>query len=746
MSVIVGEKLTFGQGDGSEIRLVVFGDEHYARYEKEDGYTVVYESAQRRFCYADIANGHLVSTGVSARVGAPAGIRRHLRESSAIRRAKRTRGAQRRASASSAASSGPNFTLGPSSGLLAGRQLSIGKVRGLTILVNFQDVASTVTQADVNDLLNGANYTKNGNACSANEYFKRVSTGKLDYTNAVVGPFKLSQPRQYYVEHLLIEEALDLAVASGVNLKDFDSRNQGIVDALNVLYAGQTQYLGELWPHNFNIDLKFGAVRTDLYLLTSMGRDASELSIGTFCHENGHLLCRFPDMYDYGERDGDDVASEGIGAYCLMGSGNHNDNGHTPSPVCGYLRYLAGWCDNVVLLDQPAQLSAKHGDYNTVMKYETDKPNEYFIVENRSKSGLDAGLPASGLAVYHCDILGSNELQDGTADRHYQCALLQADGRRDLERAVNRGDGTDLFGAVQGTAVSAETNPSSRLWDGSDSGLEISGVSAPGEVMKFTVGGSADPVELIRAEAAPKMAIPDNKTAGVVSQVAITQPGNAATLTVAVDITHTWIGDLVVELKSPSGKTALLHNGTGGNRQNLLATFTSTDTTSLASLVGEPVHGNWTLTVRDRAAEDVGVLNRWSLELTTQRPSAPVANSAKPNLPIPDAASAGVQSTVPLAGSGVAARLKVSVEITHPWIGDLRVQLVSPSGRTATLHGQVGGSQRDLKMTYDSETPSSPLAPLVGQSIAGNWTLRVADLMARDTGTFKAWSIEATRT
>ena len=79
--------------------------------------------------------------------------------------------------------------------------------------------------------------------------------GKLDYTNEVVGPITLSRNRQYYTENLLVKEALDLAVKNGLDLKKFDSRGVGIVDAMSFLYAGQTQYLGELWPHNYFIEL-----------------------------------------------------------------------------------------------------------------------------------------------------------------------------------------------------------------------------------------------------------------------------------------------------------------------------------------------------------------------------------------------------------------------------------------------------------------------------------------------------------
>ena len=119
---------------------------------------------------------------------------------------------------------------------------------------------STVTRADVEAMLNGDNYTRNGNICSAREYFQRCLERQTRLHECRRRTRTSSAATaQFYVNNLLIEEALHLAVADGVDLKQFDSRNQNIIDALNVLYAGQTQYRGELWPHNFNIDLQFGA-------------------------------------------------------------------------------------------------------------------------------------------------------------------------------------------------------------------------------------------------------------------------------------------------------------------------------------------------------------------------------------------------------------------------------------------------------------------------------------------------------
>ena len=360
MSAIFGEILTLGQARGGDVRLRVVGDEHYARYETLDGFTAVLDSELGQFCYATLASGAFRSTGVPVGEAPPAGLARHLQEPERVVAQKAEARKLRRAAATGGrVPEGVVRTFGPNQGLLEGRVLSQGEVTGLTILVNFQDVVSTVTRADVDQLLNGENYTRNGNVCSAREYFRRVSSGKLDYRNVVVGPYQLSRNRQFYVNNLLVEEAVDLAVADGLDLAQFDSRGEHLVDALNVLYAGQTQYNGDLWPHNHHIALRYGAMKTDLYLLTSLGRSPADLSIGTFCHENGHLLCRFPDMYDYGERDGDSVVSAGIGNYCLMGSGNHLGFGRTPSPVCSYLRDLAGWCDNEIDIERAG---AVHGD------------------------------------------------------------------------------------------------------------------------------------------------------------------------------------------------------------------------------------------------------------------------------------------------------------------------------------------------------------------------------------------------
>jgi M6 family metalloprotease-like protein len=742
MCGIFGEIHTLGQENGPDVELVVFGDESYARHETKDGYTVVYDGERGLFCYAALRKGRFVSTGESIDGPPPADTRRHLKESEAVRNA----AFERRFALRMPPSDGLE-TFGANKGLLTGRQVNKGKVRGLTVIVEFSDVKAAVTVEQVRAMCNDPGYSTNGNNGSVRDYFLTMSGGLLDYTNDVVGPVKLKQKRSFYHKTLLVKEAMDAVVAMGVDLSLYDSLNQGVIDAINFLYAGPSQFVNDsnLWPHNHFIQLKYGGLQTNFYLLTGLGTTAADLRIGTMCHENGHLLCRFPDMYDYGERDGDFEKSAGIGTYCLMGAGNHLNDGRTPSAVSAYLRDLAGWCTRTVSLNQGGRFEAKAGDYATLMRFSAATTNEYFLVENRFRAGHNAHLPSSGLAVYHCDTNGSNEWQGGTATKHYQCGLLQADGHLELETNANLGNAGDLFGKVAGTALSHATKPSTNQWDGAESGLVISQIDAPGAVIAFVVGTSApQSTDEVVGQAAPGATIPDANPTGVVSVIPIARGGTVRDLRVEVDITHPYVSDLLVELVGPTGQRAALHNRAGGDAIDLRRTFDTTSAPGLSSFVGLGVQGDWMLRVSDLEAADVGKLNRWVITIEVDAPATAVARAqAAPNLSIPDAKPAGVASRIAMPETGVVREVRATVGITHTYIGDLVVKLTSPSGRSAVLHNRTGASADNIQMTYDAVSAPA-LASFAGEAVHGDWTLHVADHESIDTGKLVRWELEIT--
>ena len=111
---------------------------------------------------------------------------------------------------------------------------------------------------------------------------------------------------------------------------------------------------------------------------------------------------------------------------------------------------------------------------------------EYFIIENRNKTGRDASLPDSGLAIWHIDELGDNSNEQMTKTSHYECSLMQADGKNDLEKRVNNGDTNDLYDKTINKRFSNTTMPNSKWWDGTSSKLEIFDVGPAGKNVKFS--------------------------------------------------------------------------------------------------------------------------------------------------------------------------------------------------------------------------------------------------------------------
>jgi subtilisin family serine protease len=83
--------------------------------------------------------------------------------------------------------------------------------------------------------------------------------------------------------------------------------------------------------------------------------------------------------------------------------------------------------------------------------------------------------------------------------------------------------------------------------------------------------------------------------------------GNApATLKVGVDIKHTYIGDLKVDLVAPDGTVYTLHNRTGSGTDNIAQTYT-------VNASAEVANGVWKLRVNDNAAQDTGRIDAWNL-------------------------------------------------------------------------------------------------------------------------------------
>ena len=70
------------------------------------------------------------------------------------------------------------------------------------------------------------------------------------------------------------------------------------------------------------------------------------------------------------------------------------------------------------------------------------------------------------------------------------------------------------------------------------------------------------------------IAIPDNNSAGITSLINVPDAATAFAVTVSVDISHSWIGDLTVKLRSPTGTEYTLHNKEGGSADNLVKSWT----------------------------------------------------------------------------------------------------------------------------------------------------------------------------
>ena len=489
------QEFTFTNPDGSTIQVRGWGDQYYAVFETLDGYTVVKDPDTGFYKYAQLSDDKNELLPTDTKVGQvdpqSLGLQPHIR----IRR----ESAKQKALIAPMQQGEPSRwqvrreqkktqlreimpTTGPEA--LPLPTVTVGNYVGLCILIRFPDVSDTIAQPEVSNFCNLTGYSGFGNNGSVRDYFYDNSQGKLNYTNVVTQYYTAAHNRSYYTDpgisfgtraRELIVEALNHLKSEDFNFSQLSSDNNGFVYALNVFYVGPrvNNWSEGLWPHSWSLasayDAGAGKKFYD-YQITNIG---SELTLRTFCHENGHMICNFPDLYDYGGQ------SAGVGHYCLMCYGGNDKN---PVQVSAYLKNEAGWATKVVSITPgiTANLSAANNDFYIYAKNAT----EYFIVENREKTGRDTFLPDAGLAIWHVDEQGSNNNEQMTPTQHYECSLEQADNRFDLEENSNGGDSEDLFGSPN-TQFSDSSSPNSKWWDASNSGLNITQISAAGATMTF---------------------------------------------------------------------------------------------------------------------------------------------------------------------------------------------------------------------------------------------------------------------
>jgi M6 family metalloprotease-like protein len=477
---VFGQTFRLPQPDGTRIEVRIWGDEFYGITESMDGYTLIRDPDSLFFCYARLSpdGNDLVSTGVAVGAGEPAalGLAPHIRINPEAAHAKAAAARARWEEEGRALFGGRDLGRGPTT----------GSVQGICLIVDFSDDVWTIPPTTVLSYCNQAGYTGYGNNGSVRDYFHDVSGGLLTYTNYVpTAYYRAAHPKTYYTDpsisygrraRELIVEACTYLNNQGFDFSQYDADHNGYVDALNCFYAGDcpNNWAEGLWPHAGSVSFCADGVCTYTYQITDMG---SALYLSTFCHENGHMLMGWPDLYDY------DYDSTGVGQFCLMCYGTTATN---PCKPCAYMRYVAGWSSTTILTSPNVSLSVPSSS-NTFYKYNHPSlPNEYYLIENRQRTGRDSGLPDDGLAIWHIDTQGNNSNQQQTPSSHYLVTLVQADGRWDMEHNVNYGDSTDLYAAPTYTQCTPSTNPNTNWWSGSASGLYITNISASGSTMTFS--------------------------------------------------------------------------------------------------------------------------------------------------------------------------------------------------------------------------------------------------------------------
>ena len=508
-----GETMMFRQPDGTEVPVVLFGDEFYMRGETPDGYTVLRDPDTGWICYAELsadgselvptqerylnaltpaglmATGAALTTagGTTREKGVQLSTERLLDKVRDVRErmgadefyadaepAPDTTPAQ---AAAMTAENDPMPEAAASTGLPArvtDPSSVSGAVTGLVVVVDFSDAPAPYTLQQYGDKCNKEGYYDNdGRANSLRTFYQDVSGGVLDMVQVVKGVYRAPKTFAEYDAmgfavgaKEVLRFALQQLEDEGFDFSQLTIDVDGTVQLLSVMYAGSPQAWSQgMWHHSHSIsgNNSFGGVEFHSYVTSRAG----SLSPGTMIHEYGHMAARWPDMYSYNGSSGVWGVMSGVKT-------------RLPNP---YLLYRNSWLDleNVFGLDGTFQMDSTDPNHAYVY-YDPSHPDEYFIMRPYTKNLREcADIPEEGMTIWRINTTGSNPAFPNTP---LLVDLVKADNH---QPDTSSGVCFSKFGVLDHYTPYTEAS-SAWFYHGreyQDSGFQMLNVSDVGNTMTF---------------------------------------------------------------------------------------------------------------------------------------------------------------------------------------------------------------------------------------------------------------------
>ncbi|BEH11541.1 hypothetical protein GSUET_31530 [Geobacter sulfurreducens subsp. ethanolicus] len=528
--------IDFEQPDGSAFIGKKKGDEFQKWVETDTGYTVIRNKANRIWEYAEKApDGTLRGSGVQVFPGqsAPASIGKGLRpprDKAAIVKQNRAMNEilQERTAASTAEQSPPAEMSASESSFAPGDWTPTpvsGTRKILMVLVNFSDRSLATTAQGWYDAVFS---TTPGVKSVANFYkdnsFNTLSINPVTHSQAgnpngvVTVTVPHLHPDNGTTESTWVVAAIN-AASSYVNFAALDTNANGFVDRTEaVVYfvvAGYeesgTSKTPSVWAHATSYGSGWftaAGMKFQNYALNGeLNHYDVQHPMGVIAHEMGHQICGLPDLYDTASYNA------GLGTFSLMASGSWGGDtneygGTTPTALDAWSRQYLGWTTPVVP-SSPGTINIGHAlsSNNAALKFinGAQSTSEYFLAENRYPTGWDLGNRrylgsgwSGGLLITHIDIAsgtqGYNDINRYVAGGHQGVMAEQASTAScNMAASSCRGHSTTLFYSGNSAAFTDGSAPNSRYYSGIQSGINITGISAPGTTMSLTYGVTPTP-------------------------------------------------------------------------------------------------------------------------------------------------------------------------------------------------------------------------------------------------------------